>query len=124
MKENKILIVDDMYLNRYLLNIMVRDCGDYVTCFAETGKQAIDLLKNEKNIGLVFMDISMPELCGDEATKIIKNDLKLNVPIIAATAYDKSTYDWEIFDDVINKPYSSKLIKEILLKYLSDEKHN
>lgn len=66
----------------------------------------------------------MPVLDGDEATKIIKNDLKLNVPVIAVTVYDNSSYDVSVFNDIIRKPYSTDKIKEMLNKYKDNEKFN
>lgn len=123
-KHRKILIVDDIYINRYMLNIIINGYGDYQTHFAETGEQAINIIKKIENFDLVFMDVKMPVLDGDEATKIIKNDLKLNVPVIAVTVYDNSSYDVSVFNDIIRKPYSTDKIKEMLNKYKDNEKFN
>lgn len=52
---------------------------------AENGQEAIRLLQSRK-FDLVLMDLHMPVMSGLEATGHIRNQLHLNIPIIALTA--------------------------------------
>ena len=73
---------------------------------AYTGKQAIDIVKNEE-IHLILMDIMMPELDGIAATAKLRENY--NVPIILLTA--KSEDSDKVLglnigaDDYITKPF-------------------
>ena len=55
---------------------------------ANNGKIALEILENDSNFDLIFMDCQMPIMDGIEATKFIRNSNKpyKNIPIIALTA--------------------------------------
>lgn len=53
--------------------------------FATTGKDAIEVCRNNPDIDLILMDIAMPQLNGYEATRLIRLFNK-EVIIIAQTA--------------------------------------
>jgi CheY-like chemotaxis protein/signal transduction histidine kinase len=58
------------------------------TKWVTNGQEAIDLLKSSEGIGmfnLILMDLRMPVMDGFEATKIIKEELKLTIPVVALT---------------------------------------
>jgi PAS domain S-box-containing protein len=84
LKGKKILVVDDNEINRMVATTILEEYGVIVT-EAENGSEGINHIKN-KAYDLVLMDIQMPVLNGYEATKIIRGELKLNIPIIALTA--------------------------------------
>ena len=66
----RILIVDDMEMNRVILEEIIKDIGgDPVS--AESGEQALELVK-EQCPDLVLTDISMPGMDGYELCKILK----------------------------------------------------
>ena len=103
----KILICDDEELIR---NVIKEYCAleKYEVVEAENGKEAI--LKMDKDIDLIIMDIMMPRLDGFSAAKEIKK-IK-DIPIIMLSArkeeYDKLTgFDLGI-DDYVTKPFSPK----------------
>ena len=69
----KILIVDDQLDIRRLVEITL-SVENYRIIQAESGREAINIVKAEKP-DLIIMDISMPgEIDGLEATRILKND--------------------------------------------------
>jgi CheY-like chemotaxis protein len=112
----KILVVDDIYTNRYLLSELVRLTGNEAV-IAENGEQAIEILKNQE-IHMIFMDIEMPVMNGVETTQYIRNELSapLNaIPIIALTAHSPDHYfdDYSDigFDELVTKPYSVEKIR-------------
>lgn len=81
----KILLVDDNDVNLFIAEKMLLKSGAQVTT-ASNGQIAIDILR-ESQFDAILMDIQMPVLDGYEATRIIRNDMKLTkIPIIAITA--------------------------------------
>ena len=113
----KILVVDDLYTNRFLLSELIK-LTDNEAILAENGEQAIEILRNTK-IHMIFMDIEMPVMNGIETTHYIRNEMPppINaIPIIALTAHNPELFFEDFsdvgFDELITKPYSVKKIKE------------
>jgi len=116
---HKILIVDDIFVNRLLLKEVVKNiCSQ---CFeAQNGKEAIDIIQREK-VDLVFMDIEMPVMNGLETTKYIREKLPSPlrfIPVIALTAHNPANFFEDFhdagFDFLMTKPYSiDKITKAI-----------
>lgn len=103
----KILICDDEELIR---NVIKEYCAleKYEAVEAENGKEAI--LKMDKDIDLIIMDIMMPEMDGFSAYKKIRESY--NTPAIMLSArgeeYDK-LLGFELgIDDYVTKPFSPK----------------
>ncbi len=116
MKKLRILVVDDIYTNRYLLSELIKLTGHEVV-LAENGEEAIEILENEE-IHLVFMDIEMPIMNGIETTQYIRDKLpypKNALPVIALTAHNPELFFEDYsdvgFDELITKPYSVEKIK-------------
>ena len=112
----RILVVDDIYTNRYLLTELIKLTGNEAIP-AENGEEAIKILKSQE-IQMVFMDIEMPVMNGVETTQYIRNNLPapLNaIPVIALTAHNPELffedYSEAGFDELITKPYSVEKIK-------------
>ncbi|MDM8533117.1 response regulator [Clostridiaceae bacterium HSG29] len=81
-----ILVVDDDMRNIFALSSILETSGINVE-IATNGKEGINVLKNNKNIDLVLMDIMMPEMNGYEAMKIIRETEGIkDISIIALTA--------------------------------------
>ena len=115
----KILVVDDIYTNRYLLSELIKLTGNKAV-LAENGQEAIDILKTEE-IHMVFMDIEMPVMNGIETTQFIRNELPppLNaIPVIALTAHNPELFFEDYsevgFDQLITKPYSVEKIRAMI----------
>ena len=80
----RVLLVEDHSINQvYATNIM-QEKG-MVVDLAENGVEALNLLQ-KKEYDIVLMDIQMPVMGGIETTRLIRNRLRLKVPIIALTA--------------------------------------
>ena len=117
MAKLRILVVDDIYTNRYLLTELVKITGNEVVQ-VENGEEAIRVLEKEK-IDLIFMDIEMPVMNGIETTMHIRNKMSFPtnaLPIIALTAHNPELFFEDFkdvgFDELITKPYSVEKIKE------------
>jgi len=70
-----VLVVDDIDNNREILANLLQSCGIHVL-EASNGTEAIEQLKNKK-FDLAFVDLLMPVMRGDEAIKIIRNEMKM-----------------------------------------------
>lgn len=112
-----ILIVEDVALNRDLLEQLLED--DYELLSAEDGAQGIELASAERP-DLILMDLSLPVVDGWEATRQIKADL--DVPIIALTAHvmpgDEEKARAAGCDDYLTKPIDEDELFAMLEKYL------
>jgi CheY-like chemotaxis protein len=115
----KILVVDDIFTNRFLLSELIRMTG-HEAVLAENGQQAIEKLESEQ-IHLVFMDIEMPVMNGIETTRYIREKMSPpwnTLPIIALTAHNPEMFFEDIaaagFDELVTKPYSVDKIREMI----------
>ncbi len=87
---------------------------------AYNGEEALDILKTRKDIDIVIADINMPKLNGIEMIKIIKQDLKLDIPTIITTAHT----DTEYLLDAINLKVDGYIVKPINIKDLINSMYN
>jgi CheY-like chemotaxis protein len=79
------MIVDDEFLTRNMLSIMLTQVGHTVT-EAEDGFEAIEMLKQYKP-DVILLDWMMPRCDGLTAIKTIRNDENMNdLPIIFLSA--------------------------------------
>ena len=84
MKKDKILIVDDQFGIRILLNEVFQKEG-YQTFLAANGVQALDIL-NKHNPDLVLLDMKIPGMDGIEILKRMKV-IDPDIRVIIMTAY-------------------------------------
>jgi two-component system, cell cycle response regulator DivK len=81
-----LLLVEDNEDNRIIYSTVLRHLG-YTVVEAEDGAQAIALARSVLP-DLILMDISIPEVDGWEATRILRRDPATSrIPIIALTAH-------------------------------------
>ena len=81
-----ILLVEDNEMNRDMLSRRLKRKG-FELVYAEDGVAAVENAKQHMP-ALILMDVSLPEMDGLEATKLIKRDpATANIPIIALTAH-------------------------------------
>ena len=82
-----VLVVDDSDVNRIVAKHILKKQGATVTLCCD-GAEAVDLLRATPDaFDVVLMDVQMPILDGNEATRRIRNELQLrSLPIVALTA--------------------------------------
>jgi len=117
----KLLLVEDNEMNRFIASQSLLLFGCEVD-EATNGKEAIDRL-SERTYDLVLMDIQMPVMDGVEATRIIREELQLELPIVALTAnafkHDIQRYLDSGFNDYVIKPYEEEELLRKIARYNS-----
>ncbi|MBF0310792.1 MAG: response regulator, partial [Magnetococcales bacterium] len=108
-----ILIVDDEFLQRYLLRESLQQ-GGFRVAAAEDGEQAWDMVRNERP-DLVISDVVMPRLDGFALCRLIRGQAALtHLPFVLATSLDDVTSIDLAFQagatDFITKPINWSLL--------------
>jgi|WetSurMetagenome_2_1015567.scaffolds.fasta_scaffold778997_2 two-component system, cell cycle response regulator DivK len=117
----KILIVEDNEMNRDMLSRRLQK-KNFVVAIAVDGKQGIDLAHSEAP-DLILMDLSLPEIDGWEAIRILKADNGTGkIPIIALTAHamagDRERAYQAGCDEYDTKPVDFTRLMEKIHKFL------
>ncbi|HVX48672.1 MAG TPA: response regulator [Chitinophagaceae bacterium] len=123
LKGKKVLLADDDMRNVFALSVALEEQQMNVLT-ASDGREALEVLKNNKDIAIVLMDIMMPEMDGYEAMKHIRNDMKLTtLPVIALTAKamqgDREKSIEAGASDYITKPVDMGRLLSLLRIWLS-----
>jgi signal transduction histidine kinase/DNA-binding response OmpR family regulator len=80
------LLVEDNLLNQAVARGILEHAGATLDVVGD-GQQAVDLLRSSASqYNIVLMDMQMPVLDGFSATRMIRDELKLSLPVIAMTA--------------------------------------
>jgi len=118
----KVLIVDDDFINRKLLQALLKKYPDVIreTVEAENGSEALAAIKEDKGINLVLLDVIMPVLDGKEFLKIFRSDsTNSSIPVLVLTTDDtqKSTIFDLGADDFLLKPINEDELIEKIRKW-------
>ncbi|MCI3937152.1 ATP-binding protein [Chryseobacterium aahli] len=114
----KVLIVDDNAINQSLMKHLLSQWNiDFDT--ANNGLEAVEFLRNN-DCDLVLMDIQMPQMDGYVATQTIREELKLNTPIIAMTAHALAGERERCMSRGMNEYISKPIKEEELFKLISN----
>lgn len=124
-KNPRILMVEDVALNRTLAHALLKQIAPEATVLdARNGVEAVELV-SQHDFDLIFMDIQMPDMDGIEATKRIREaeqSSDRHVPIIALTAgaleEEKKRALACGMDDFLTKPVDRTKIKSAMDKML------
>ncbi|MBO9613056.1 MAG: response regulator [Dyadobacter sp.] len=115
----RVLIAEDHVINQGLMMRLMEERG-ITGRVAANGFEAIDMLRSEP-YDLVFMDIQMPGMDGYTATRTIREELKLTIPVIAMTAHamegEKEKCIRLGMDDHIAKPVRESELDRVLASY-------
>ncbi|NVD07958.1 response regulator [Vibrio sp. JPW-9-11-11] len=80
-----VLLVEDNHTNAFIAKAFCEKYRMKVT-WVQDGLNAIEFLQNDADVDLILMDNQLPSLGGIAATEIIRDELKLDIPIYACTA--------------------------------------
>lgn len=103
----KILVVDDDKEIVQLLEIYIRNEG-YEPVAAYNGKEALTKLNTNPDIGLVILDLMMPEMDGMEVIKQVRKDSDIPILVLSAKTTDMDKIQGLISgaDDYVTKPFN------------------
>ena len=109
-----ILIVDDVEINRLVLEEIIKGMG-YDAVSVESGEKAWELIQ-ESRPQLLLTDISMPGMTGYELCRLVKGNQKTtDIPIVFISAFDDPKDIVEGFvlggADYITKPFISEVVQ-------------
>jgi len=104
----KILVAEDNKINQIVTQNLLKK-ENFECQVVQNGQEAIDVFK-ENHFDLILMDINMPIMNGNEATKEIRK-YNSKIPIIALTAADieevKNEYMHIGYNGIITKPFDN-----------------
>lgn len=114
----KILLVDDDSRNIFALKAVLKARG-YQCETASSATEGIEKLSSDPSIGMILMDMMMPEMDGYEAIARIRgNSNTAGIPVIAVTAQamtgDKERCLKAGADAYVSKPVDVDLLSGLL----------
>lgn len=124
----RVLLVEDVPLNRFLVEEMTKDWG-LVLEMAMDGLAGLQKASQNK-YDIILMDIQMPVMDGVEATRAIRkldDPDRASVPIVALSANafesDRRHYLEVGMNDTLSKPFDAMQLRQLLGRvWLSDRK--
>jgi CheY-like chemotaxis protein len=108
-KMPKILVIDDDPYILETVELILKNIN-YNVELASTGTQALKIIKKE-DFDLVIIDINLPDIKGDEITRLIKQKKK-DACVVLMTGYEP------LLDDVIREKMD---VEDILVKPIDPE---
>ncbi|MDD2358378.1 MAG: response regulator [Thiovulaceae bacterium] len=118
----RLLLVEDEDFNLMVLEEMIKIFyPDAQTTTAVNGQIAFDILL-ENSFDIILSDVNMPVLDGYGLVKKIKEELQIETPTVAVTAFavqgDREKILLAGFDDYVSKPIDMGELQKVLDKYL------
>jgi signal transduction histidine kinase/ActR/RegA family two-component response regulator len=118
----KVLVAEDNNINILVIKRFLEKWGISYK-IGMNGREAVELATTE-SFDLILMDLHMPEMDGEDATRIIRSnsDEKINrIPIVALTANASTDTQKKLldngFNNYISKPFNPENLFKILKKY-------
>ncbi|PWG82228.1 response regulator [Pararcticibacter amylolyticus] len=117
-----ILIIDDEPRNIFALVAVLKSKG-YRCLTANGAAEGLKILQTREDIGIILMDMMMPDMDGYEAMSWIRNEKSLaDVPIIAVTAQamvgDREKCLNAGANAYISKPIDVDALEDLLKRFL------
>ena len=122
-----LLLVEDNELNQLVARHILEQAGATLDA-VENGELAVERLQsNASHYDLVLMDVQMPVMDGYTATRILRHQLHLTLPVLAITAGVMSSERQQCLDsgmnDVIAKPLEVQRLLQSILAHLPADRH-
>lgn len=123
MHNNKtVLIVDDDPRNVFALSALLKAKG-YRCLTASSAEEGLQLLSTHSGVGIILMDMMMPDMDGYEAIPLIRaNETIKTIPVVAVTAQamagDKEKCLQAGADHYLPKPIDVDALLDLLNDYL------
>lgn len=129
----RILVAEDNYVNVLVIEGMLEDTNAQITT-TENGKEVVEAIRagmaddSDVPFDVVLMDIQMPVIDGENATRIIRamDGPVSSIPIIALTAHamvgDRERYLQCGMDAYLSKPVNKAALLEMIQSVLDKRK--
>ena len=119
--KKKILIVDDDSRNIFALAATLKAKGyEYYT--SPSAGEAIHLIRAKPDIGIVLLDMMMPDMDGYEALAELKS-MNVDLPVISVTAQammgDREKCMEAGADDYVSKPIDVEKLLAIIERFIN-----
>jgi signal transduction histidine kinase/CheY-like chemotaxis protein len=119
----RILLVEDQPMNQKLGRLMLSKLGYPDADLAENGQEAV-LKISTGAYDVVFMDLHMPIMGGQDATRAVRKNFQIRQPIIIALTGDMVSGVKEAcrecgMDDFLSKPVSLDDLKGVIIRNLT-----
>ncbi len=120
---HRILVAEDQIANRLLLTTILKKSG-FTVFEAKDGREAVEVWEAERP-ALTFMDLNMPEMNGDEATKeILARHPDKDPVIIALTASALEETKTLMLEagcrSFLTKPYTADGVLDAVMEFLPE----
>lgn len=112
---SKVLIVDDLEINREMLAAILEDSYPVIT--AENGRKAVELIqKYQEEIAVVLLDLIMPVADGYAVLEVMRSQSWLDkIPVLVISAEARADVEHRCFElgvsDFIRKPFDNAVVK-------------
>jgi CheY-like chemotaxis protein len=116
------LIIDDDLNNLKVLSKLLSLAGATYTAVQDS-TQIVDIVNNLEQLDVVFLDLEMPNLDGYEILSIFKEQMGIEVPIVACTVHTAEINNARDlgFDSFLAKPLRADKFPSQLNMILSGE---
>lgn len=118
--QKNILLVEDDAINRKVAKLFLADTKVNIAV-AENGLIALQMLQHNTTFDLVLMDMQMPVMDGLTAAQKIREELKLDIPIVAMTAHAMQTEIEKSFAVGMNAHIVKPVKPEYLFQVLKEQ---
>lgn len=109
-----ILIVDDDRFIRSMLSQMLNNIGKHEVSIVTNGHNAVSLLADPSHgFDIVFLDLQMPRLGGDQVINIIQDIARVNFVILTGRPNEFPKLPKQI--KLIKKPFDYSMIENVVL---------
>lgn len=115
-EDHTILVVDDEESVAHIAAAYLTRHG-YRVLVANNGPAALDAVRTGQPISAVLLDLTMPEMCGQEVLRRLRQSRR-DLPIILSSGFTQeealSTVEGEEIDGFLPKPYTGKRLLETI----------
>lgn len=120
LEEITVVFAEDVeFLRISVERLLARKVKKVVT--AENGLKALEMIR-EHNPQMLITDIEMPEMNGTELVEAVRNELKLEMPIIVLTAHDGETHQVPGSDARLYKPVRKTDLFDTMKRLMEERK--
>ncbi|WP_348697988.1 response regulator [Duganella fentianensis] len=123
----RLLLAEDNLINQAVAKGILEQAGAQVTV-ASNGEEALALLRAGQQFDLVLMDVQMPLMDGYTATRAIRGELHLSLPVLAMTAGVMASEREQCvaagMDDFIGKPVDVEQMIATIVRHLPADRNS